>query len=587
LADEIFIDDYQLLNHISTGSSTQVWEAADKGGGDRRYAMKVMLPEALAEPEQRSVLKHEAKLAEKFEHLNIVRFHKLVLNKKRGYILMDYFRAPNLKTQLQTELISVQARLPRLLEQLCQVLGYLHALGWVHRDIKPENILFNKASELRLIDFSLTTRAAGAVAKMLGSKERVIQGTRTYISPETILKAPITPRADIYSLGVTLFEILTGDPPYRGNSPDDLLKKHLIGQIPEPSAFNPNVSPEMDRMILKMLSKNPKKRQEDTNEVLAEFRNIKPFKEDVIDVDRRRKEAEAERYKTTLDKAGRLDSRADAERQQFLRANPDLAKELAVKKVPAKPVPGAGASKTATAAKTPAAASPPGPAKLAPAAPQAGRPQAPPPQPVAQQPARPQQAPQAPASPQQMPNQPMPMHQGYPANPYGYPGYAPQQYPMPGYPVAHYPQPGYPQPQYPGAPSGGYPQGYPPQPGAGPPSGYLPAQAPYGAAPYGSQMHLPPAAPQRGSAPPAAQRPPAPVGPQPGGPQPGSAQPGVAAQQQLLQQLMGQPAPAKPAPVQSAPVQPAPARPQAPANKPPQQGPAKDLPLMDQLPPVK
>ena len=159
MADEIIIDDYQLLNHISTGSSTQVWEATDKGGGgERRYAMKVMLPEALAQSEFRSVLKHEAKLAERFEHPNIVRFYKLVLNKKRGYILMDYFRAPNLKVQIQSELVSVQARIARLVEQLCQVLGYLHGQGWVHRDIKPDNILFNKASELRLIDFSLTTR---------------------------------------------------------------------------------------------------------------------------------------------------------------------------------------------------------------------------------------------------------------------------------------------------------------------------------------------------------------------------------------------------------------------------------------------
>ncbi len=338
LADEIIIDDYQLINHISTGGSTQVWEATDKGGGgERRYAMKVMLPEALLQSEQRSVLKHEAKLAEKFDHVNLVRFYKLVLNKKRGYIVMEYFRAPNLKTQLQNEMISVQARLPRLIEQICSVLGYLHGQGWVHRDIKPDNILFNKASELRLIDFSLTTRAAGAVAKMLGSKQGSIQGTRTYIPPEAILKAPVTPQSDIYSLGITLFEVLTGEPPYKGTSPDDLLKKHLTGQIPEPSAFNPNVTPELDRMITKMLSKKAAKRQKDTHEVLAEFRNLKPFKEDVIEVDRRRKVAEAERYKTTLDKAGRLDSRADHERQQYLRANPGVATDLD-KKAPAKVV---------------------------------------------------------------------------------------------------------------------------------------------------------------------------------------------------------------------------------------------------------
>jgi serine/threonine protein kinase len=595
LADEIIIDDYQLINHISTGGSTQVWEATDKGGGgERRYAMKVMLPEALLQSDQRAVLKHEAKLAEKFEHINLVRFYKLVLNKKRGYILMDYFRAPNLKIQIQSEIVSVQARLPRLIEQICSVLGYLHGQGYVHRDIKPDNILFNKASELRLIDFSLTTRASGAVAKMLGSKQSSIQGTRTYIPPEAILKAPITPQSDIYSLGITLFEVLTGDPPFRGSSPDELLKKHLTGQVPEPSAFNPNVTPELDRMIMRMLSKKASKRQKDTNEVLAEFRNLKPFKEDVIEVDRRRKHEAAERYKTTLDKAGRLDSRADHERQQFLRANPDVAKELD-KKLPAKPVAKVSASKPADAKAAPAkaAAAPAKPAAPPAAAPQPARPQ----QPAAQQPARPQPPAQQPMPPQPMhqqpmPQQPMPMHPGYPANPYGYPGYAQHPYPMAGYPGgAPYPQQGYPQPgpQYPG---GGYPQGYPPQqmPGQQPP-GYPGAPGPYGAAPYGSQMRMPTPGPQSPAAPPQAPpRPAAPGGQQPVAHNPvhqqnsahqqniAAQQANVAAQQQLLQQMMatGQPAPAQPA------------RPSAPAQKAPQGAPPKkDLPLMDQLPPVK
>jgi serine/threonine-protein kinase len=570
LADEpIIIDDYQLLTHISTGSSTQVWEATDKGGGgERRYAMKVLLPEALADSEQRSVLKHEAKLAERFDHPNLCRVYKCIINKKRGYILMDYFRAPNLKMQIQNEIVSVQARFTRLVEQLGNVLGYLHGQGWVHRDIKPDNILFNKASEVRLIDFSLTTRAAGAVAKMLGAKERTIQGTRTYIPPEAILKKPITPQSDIYSLGVTLFEVLTGEPPFRGFSPDDLLKKHLTGQVPEPSAFNPNVTPEMDRMILKMLSKNPVKRHKDVHEVMAEFRNLKPFKEDVLDVDRRQKQAEAERYKTTLDKAGRLDSRADHERQQFLKANPDVATELA-KKPPAKPATSAapskpGAAKPAAAPAKPAA----GPAPAKPTTPaatsQPARPQQPPPQPARPQPAAQQPAAQRPAPAQPMPQQPVPMHPAYPANTYGYPGYAQPPYPVAGgYPGgAPYQQPGYPQPPAPYPPAG-YPQGYPPQQMPGQPAGY-PA-GPYGAAPYGSQIRMP----QPGIAPQAPPRPGVP--PQ----QPAAnSQASVAAQQQLLQQLM---------PGQAAPAQPARPQPQ----KPPATGPGKDLPLMDQLPPVK
>ena len=128
------------------------------------------------------MLKHEAKLSERFDHPNLVRFKKLVMNKKRGYMVVDYFRAPNLKMQLQAGGVSLQIRFSRLFEQLCQVLGYLHDLGWVHRDVKPDNILFNKASELRLIDFSLTTKAAERGVQAHGEQgKKVIQGTRTFL----------------------------------------------------------------------------------------------------------------------------------------------------------------------------------------------------------------------------------------------------------------------------------------------------------------------------------------------------------------------------------------------------------------------
>ncbi len=587
MSDEIIIDEFTLLNHIATGSSTQVWEAVEKGGGDRHYAMKLMLPEALAQSEHRNVLKHEAKLSERFDHPNLVRFNKLVMNKKRGYMVVDYFRAPNLKMQLQADGVSLQIRLGRLFEQMCQVLGYLHDLGWVHRDVKPDNVLFNKASELRLIDFSLTTRAAGAVSKLMGSKEKVIQGTRTYISPETILKAPPAPQSDIYSLGITVFEILTGEPPFRGTSPDDLLKKHLTSAVPPPSSFNPNVTPEMDKFVMKMLSKRVKDRHKNTNELMAEFRNIKPFKEDPGEHDRRLKAELEEKYKHTLDKSGRLDSRADHLKQKLFKENPELAKEAAEKRkkeaaeeaekkkaIAAKMAKKAAEEKSAAAAKPaarPAAASPPPP--------QVATPPQPPPMP------------------------------SYPA-PYGYPGHMPPAYPVAGYaPGAGYPQmpPGYYQPTgYPGPPaypvaghagpgypSGGYP-GAPsplPQPPASPqmPGQTVPGQRPtatnYPAGPggpqpgipYGSQMRMPagppPAAPGAPAQRPAAGAPPANAVP---------AQ-AISDQQQLLQQMMGRP-------VAPPPGSPLPGN--RPATVPPGQQPVpqttgQDLPLMDQLPPVK
>ncbi len=593
MSDEIVIDEYTLLNHIATGSSTQVWEAIEKGGGDRHYAMKLMLPEALAESEHRNVLKHEAKIAERFDHPNLIRFQKLVMNKKRGYLVMDYFRAPNLKMQLQSEGVSLQIRIVRLFEQLCQALGYLHDLGWVHRDVKPDNILFNRASELRLIDFSLTTRAAGAMSKLIGGKEKVIQGTRTYISPETILKAPPSPQSDIYSLGITLFEVLAGEPPFRGTSPDDLLKKHLTTAALPPSAFNDNVTPEMDRFVLKMLAKRTKDRHKNTQEMLAEFRNIKPFKEDPGEYDRRRKLEQEEKYKHTLDKSGRLDSRADHLKQRLLKDNPELAKEEAEKRkkqaaeeaekkkvLAAKLAKKTAEEKGAPAKKGSRAAAP------APAAPPAT----------------------VPATPQSAP-----MH-GYHPAPYGYPGQMPAGYPMagyapgPAYPPMHggYPQqtgyppstgytgtaagPSYPQTGYPAGqspmpyppsaqPQGPYPQGQQRQAPGYPPG--VPGVSP-GGLPYGNQIGQPSGNPQPGVGSPQippTQRPAAPV-PQTNA---GSVK-AIADQQQLLQQLLGQPAAPAPGPqnpaARTAPSQHA-------AQRPAAQGTGGDLPLMDQLPPVK
>lgn len=600
MAEEIVIDEFTLINHIAMGSSTQVWEVVEKGGGDRHAAMKLMLPEALANSGQKSVLKHEAKLAERFDHPNLVRFQKLVVNKTRAYMVMDYFRAPNLKMQLQSEAGSLQIRLTRLFEQLCQALGYLHDLGYVHRDVKPDNILFNKASELRLIDFSLTTRTAGAMSKLIGGNRNAIQGTRTYISPETILKAPPAPQSDIYSLGITLFEILTGDPPFRGTSPDDLLKKHLTTKPGPPSSYNDNVTPEMDRFVLKMLAKRTKDRHKNTHELLAEFRNIKPFKEDVAERNRRLKHEQDERYKTTLDKSGRLDSRADHLKQRFLKENPELAKEEAEKKKAlAKAVKKSAEDKPASP-KTAAAAPKASPATRAAAAAPAGPPAA------------------APAPPQAPP-----MH-GYPA--YGYPGQVPAAYPMAGYPpgpgyppmYGGYPQQGgyppgggyYPAPGYPGA--GQMPQGYPqagfqpsqppmpmhqmPQqqgpyaPGQLPTSGYpsaMPGQ-PYGGPAPGRQPGLPSASPQPAAGAPQQQPQPRPTPQAPAARQSSAApaQPPIAEQQQMLQDLLDQPA----APQRPPAVGPVPARPTQ-VQQPPQrlaaQSTSPELPLMDQLPPVK
>ncbi len=472
--DELRIDEYQLLNCIATGGASQVWEAREDGDS-QNVVLKLLLPEAFADSSQVQTLKHEAKVGKSLDHPNFVQFHKLVVGKEHAYIVMDFFRAPNLKGMLVNDRMAIHIRIRQLVEALCLSIGYLHEQGWVHRDIKPDNVLINKGSEVRLIDFSLAMRLPTGLGKMLASKPKTIQGTRTYIAPETLRKQMPTAQTDMYSLGVTLFEVLTGEPPFRGNSPNDLLQKHLKTTPPPPSAINSNVTPEMDRLVLRLLAKKVTDRHKDMNEVYAEFRSLKVFKEPVEEIAERARLKAEEEERDSLDrsKAG-LDSRSDARRSEL------------------------GLNQTSQPAASEAA----------------GKPAPTPPPPQQQQPAQPQ------------PPQPSPAPQGQPAAMQHNPGqhnpgqqqpYPQQPYPPQQYPPGQYPPQQYPPQQYP--PGAGYPPqfaGQPyPQQGGPPPQQYPPGQYP--------QQPPPPQQPQYQQPP--AQQPPPPQHQAPAGSPPPHQQP--------------------------------------------------------------
>jgi serine/threonine-protein kinase len=446
VSDELKIDDFQLVQPpIASGSSSQVWEVRD--GAGQSFAIKLLLPAALKDPEQVAVLKHESKVAQTLEHPNFARTLKFVKTKTHCYMLMELFRCPNLKGMLQNEPIAVQGRFARLVEQLCTALGYMHDKGWLHHDLKPDNILFSKGGDLKVIDFSLSMRKQGGLGKVFAGKVKTIQGTRTYIAPETIQKKYPTVQSDIYSLGITLFEVLAGQPPFTGSSPNELLRKHLAEKPAEPSAFNPNVTAEADKVILRMLSKKPAHRPKDMAEVASEFRAINVFKRDPLEL-AAEEEEKKKHGELGLDAKSRLDSRADAARVAAGVAAPAKAE-------PRKPTAGALAAAKAHAARqsqSPYSAGQP-------AAYQPGYQPAPAPAwPGYDQQAYWPQYPQAPAAPQP--------YYGYPPAAPAYPPAAPAGY------AAPYPQQTAPPPQAP-APA----QSAPVQP-AVPPQAHPVAPAP-------------------------------------------------------------------------------------------------------------
>lgn len=470
--EELTVGNYKLVNCLASGQHSQVWEVTD--GSPRRIAMKLLLPEALKEAELVSTLKHEFKTGSTFDHPNIIKYYEISTKKTHAYFTMELFSAPNLKQQIHNDVTGVQIRLKRLIELTAMALEHVHSKGWLHRDVKPDNILMNKSSEVRLVDFSLAEKAAGAFSKMLGRKTGLVQGTRTYMSPEQIQGKPLSVQADIYALGITLFECLTGEPPFKGSTPKDLLLKHIGEPAPAPSEFNSNVTPEMDQIVLKMLAKKPENRQKSMNEFMAEFRNVSIFKEEVKEKhELTEKELAEQELKASLGE--KLDSRMDALRTKLGTNAPPTAGQGT------KPP-----EKKAVSKKAPAA------------------------QPQMPQPAAPYPPPGA------MPGMPMPQYPGmpmpqYPGMPYGAmpPGMPGGPLPYPPGAVAYGQQP-YMMP--PGMPQYGQPmppQTMPPQvpPGIAPTVTPAPAMVPPGAT-AGQAAPVPPAAPSVATAPVPAPAPP-------------------------------------------------------------------------------
>lgn len=423
MADEDLIIDGYKLNPVpvATGNSSEIYEVLDSGG--QPLCMKLLLPEIMKNVAAKGVLKHEAKVAKALDHPSIIKVHKVSVTKKHAYILMDFFRAPNVKTQIQTDMVGLHIRFRKVFESLCLALGYMHEKGWVHKDIKPENILSNKVGELRLIDFSLSVRAAGGLGKLIGARTKAVQGTKTYIAPEILLKKAATTQTDMYSLGITVFEMLTGNPPFRGMSPGDLLRMHIQERAPAVSFYNKNVTPEMDRLVDKLLAKKPANRHKNMEEVYSEFRALKVFKEDPKELDAQVQEKRKQADMHGLGAAERINSRRDHLRSEAgLNAPPQPSTPKAEKPKP----------------------------KSEPAPPRQSAP-------VAGQPA-PGQGYIPPGMPGGVP------YPNYPQPPAAY-GFPPGMQPPPGYPMPQLP-PGYP-PQGP-LPPGYIPPGLPMQPPAAP-----------------------------------------------------------------------------------------------------------------------
>ena len=280
IASADMIGGFRYIRTLHPGATSVVMEVLQESTG-RRFAMKQLLISRAGEAAERKMFAFEAKLGMQLRHPNLIQVHQYVPNSVQPYFVMDFFPANHLRLPIAIpgKYAIPRHQLHRIIEQAASALAYMHDKGWVHRDVKPENILYNKAGEVRVIDYALAMRPFSALRKLLGGKPKR-QGTPSYMSPEQIRCEPPAPSADIYSFGITCYELACGRQPFRANSTSDLLNKHLSERPSPITAFNKAITPEYAELMAQMLQKRPANRVPSLHDFLARFSRIRIYQDD-------------------------------------------------------------------------------------------------------------------------------------------------------------------------------------------------------------------------------------------------------------------------------------------------------------------
>ena len=271
-----FIGPYRLLNVVNTGQTSKIWQAYDDAA-HQICGIKVLLEDFRNNREHIGYLRQEFIVGEKLEHKHIIKINDFASDRGIYYLAMEWFPAPNMKHLIRHEFEQTLPKIPNLIEQMGEALAYLNEHGWVHRDIKPDNYLVSETGHVKLIDFALAQKSKGGLAKLLNPKTK-IQGTRSYMSPEQIRGGALDSRSDLYSLGCTIFELLSGKPPFTGSNANELLMKHIKTSPPTLEAANNNVTPEFGDLIRQAMAKKPNDRPKSVTDFLTQFRMVKIFR---------------------------------------------------------------------------------------------------------------------------------------------------------------------------------------------------------------------------------------------------------------------------------------------------------------------
>ena len=260
---------YEIVDRVARGGMATVYVARDRRL-DRRVALKVMHPHLADSPDFVARFRREARAAARLSNPGVVAVYDQGSIDGVAYLVMELVEGPNLRDLIAAGPLSVKEALG-LTAQVLRPLGAAHRAGLVHRDIKPENVLLpDDGSVAKVADFGL----ARAVTEVAQTTTGNVMGTAAYLAPELITSGDSAPRADVFSVGVILYELLTGEQPFNADSPVQIAFRNVHEDVPAPSSLVPSLPAEVDGLVADMTRREADERLEDADAALARLREV-------------------------------------------------------------------------------------------------------------------------------------------------------------------------------------------------------------------------------------------------------------------------------------------------------------------------
>jgi eukaryotic-like serine/threonine-protein kinase len=263
------IGDHEVISTLGSGGMGHVYQVRHMIS-HRVEAMKVLLPGRPATEEIAQRFLREIRLLASLDHPNIAVLHTAFRHEGELIMIMEFVEGQTLRAKLDTNSV-MMGRSIDYIQQVLSGLAYAHTRGVIHRDIKPSNIMINRDDRVKLVDFGLAFPTLGSDVTRPGA----ILGSLHYMSPEQVMGEQLDARSDLYSVGVTLYQLITGRLPFDGTGEYAIASSHLRAMPTDPVAINPNIPPLLSEAVMKSLAKTPESRFQTAAEFLEALRAIR------------------------------------------------------------------------------------------------------------------------------------------------------------------------------------------------------------------------------------------------------------------------------------------------------------------------